>query len=140
VSVYQNNNGLMEMVNKGFCRLAFLLLAFTSLPACKLIIELPEGGYVQSSSSNFDCRAELSSQQLASASPQRRLYSSGSFLTPTHTDSFHCEFDISDTSFDEVFTAVPHEGYKFTHWRKVERGLFGGATDNGVYLFTTGSR
>ncbi len=123
---------------KGFCRLAFLLLAFTSLHACKLIIELPEGGYVQSSSSNFDCRAELSSQQLASASHQRRLYSSGSFLTPTHTDSFHCEFDISDTSFDEVFTAVPHEGYKFTHWRKVERGLFGGATDNGVHLFTTG--
>ena len=118
-------------------RLFVIVLAFASLSACKVIIELPAGGIVQSSSGNFDCRGKVSIEQFSFEPTTRSLHSGVSSLQPAHDDAFHCEFDVSDTSFDEVFTAIPDAGYKFSHWRKRDRGFFGDSTKNGVRLFTS---
>lgn len=119
----------------GVFRLLILGLLCALMSACKVVIELPGGGHVVSSSSAFDCRNEL---QAASQSAGGRHYATSASLTPDHAENVHCEFDVSDTFFDETFTAVPDEGYKFVRWKKVERGFFGGSTERTVRLFTSG--
>jgi hypothetical protein len=37
-----------------------------------------------------------------------------------------CTTEVSDTSYEEVFTAVPDNGYAFSHWREQEGGFCGG--------------
>ncbi|WP_133126062.1 hypothetical protein [Pseudohalioglobus lutimaris] len=74
--------------------IVFLLLTLT---ACKLSIQVPEGGTVSSASGGYSC----SSNQT-------------------------CDIDVNDIYFNETFTAQPSAGYQFTGWRKREKGLCGG--------------
>lgn len=67
------------------------------LSACKIQIEVPVGGSVQTTSGAFSCAT-------------REL----------------CELDVVDLFFDEAFVASPEPGYFFTGWVKKHRGLCGG--------------
>ena len=71
--------------------LRFLIVALASLAlsACKLSVIVTGGGDVQSLSGTRDC--------------------AGGNV---------CEFEITDTTFTESFTAVPRDGYQFVKWRK----------------------
>lgn len=69
-----------------FARKITLLIALTSLAACKLQVMVPEGGEVQSIASNT-CLAQTV-----------------------------CVHEIEDTSYSETFTAVPEEGWDFLRW------------------------
>jgi len=118
----------------GVIRQVFLAFVIIFLSACKLVIELPEGGQLKSASGKFDCRNE---QQGVSHSSADRGYAPYQGVSPTHAGAFHCEFDVSDTSFDETFTAIPDPGYEFKQWKKVPRGFFGNSTESSVRLFTS---
>ena len=127
-------------------RLVLLATALATLQACKLRIEVPEGGFIMSSSGRFDCvpaaTAEIFAPGFASYSAASdraglRQLAGSTTVAPAHGDAVYCEVDITTTDFDEVFTAVPYEGYTFSHWRKVNRSLFGGSTEDSVRLQTT---
>ncbi len=127
-------------------RLLLLVLALGILQACKLRIEVPEGGFIMSASGRFDC---VAADTAATFAPGFASYSAASdraglrhlagrgTVAPMHDDNEHCEIDITDATFDETFTAVPYEGYAFSHWRRVERGLFGDSKESEVRLKTT---
>ncbi|WP_157976546.1 leucine-rich repeat domain-containing protein [Parahaliea mediterranea] len=76
---------------------AITSLLFLVLTGCKISIDVPVGGYVQTEAGNFRCEP-----------------------------SEHCKVTVNSTSFDEDFLAVPNEGYYFKGWQKRERGLCGG--------------
>ncbi len=78
-------------------RRCLLLFSVVALSACKLTIEVPVNGSVQSASGTYSC-----------ASGQT------------------CTLEISDTDFNDVFMAVPASGYAFTGWVKRDKGLCGG--------------
>ena len=90
-------------------RLLIALLALALLAGCKVKITVPEDGRVDSQSGAYTCSAGKV-----------------------------CVIEVNDTFFDETFTAVPDQGYKFVRWKKVDRGFFGGSTDSTVRLFTSG--
>jgi putative iron-regulated protein len=78
--------------------LAGVVAATTTLGGCKLVLKVPEGGSIASVSGNYSCRAGKK-----------------------------CNIDVSDTSFDETFTAIPASGFEFTGWKKRKKnGLCGG--------------
>ncbi|MEM1111025.1 MAG: imelysin family protein [Pseudomonadota bacterium] len=77
---------------------AAIITAMVTVSGCKLIIRVPEGGSVTSTSGSFDCSADDT-----------------------------CRFDVTDSMFDETFTAVPDEGFVFDGWRKRNKRLCGGS-------------
>jgi hypothetical protein len=79
-----------------------------SLSACKISITVPEGGSVITESGSLNCSAGST-----------------------------CMVDVVDLFFDETFIARPAEGYRFTQWRKQQRGLCGG-NSTPCRLFTSG--
>ncbi len=79
-------------------RNTFLFLVLL-LSGCKIIIQVPLNGSVQSLSGTYTCSA-------------------GS----------DCEIDISDTAFNETFEAIPAPGYVFAGWAKVPASLCGNGT------------
>ncbi len=80
-------------------RQVLVALLFLSLSACKIILQVPPNGSVQSISGTYTCSA-------------------GS----------DCEITVSDTSFNETFEAIPDPGYVFAGWARVDDGLCGGLT------------
>ncbi len=67
------------------------------LGACKLVVQVPLNGSVQSVSGTYSCGAGSS-----------------------------CEIEVSDTSFNETFEAIPDPGYVFTGWAGAGTGACGG--------------
>ncbi|MEM0953217.1 MAG: hypothetical protein AAGI24_03665 [Pseudomonadota bacterium] len=67
---------------------AAVFLGSIALSGCKVTITPPESGSVVSQSGAFNCTA---------SSP--------------------CEIDIIDATFNEVFVAMPNEGFEFDEWR-----------------------
>jgi len=85
-----------------------LLLPLLALSACKIRVNVPEGGSVVANSGAYSCAAGK-----------------------------QCVIDVYDTTFDETFTAKPDEGYRFKGWRKRNGGFCGGNTTP-CRLATTG--
>jgi hypothetical protein len=79
---------------------SLITLCVLALSACKIRVEVPTGGYVETESGSFICHSGQS-----------------------------CDVDVIDIYFDEVFVAVPDEGMFFNGWKKRNRGLFGGSHD-----------
>jgi len=77
-------------------RVAFLLPLVLAASGCKVRIEVPEGGRIESVSGAFSC---------------------GSGQT--------CDVDIVDSLFDETFKAIPEAGYYFRKWESGERSVCG---------------
>jgi hypothetical protein len=71
------------------------------LAACKVVIENPIGGGVQSESRTVIC-------------------ASGSV----------CELDVEDTFFEESFEPVAEPGYVFSHWGAGDRAFCGNSAEN----------
>ncbi|GAB5453592.1 MAG: hypothetical protein Hals2KO_39200 [Halioglobus sp.] len=67
------------------------------LSACKIVIQVPSNGSVQSLSGTYSCGANS-----------------------------RCEIDVSDTHFNETFEAIPDPGYVFAGWVKIDGGICGG--------------
>lgn len=84
------------------------LLTTLALTACKVQVNVPDGGKVVTETENFSCESGNS-----------------------------CEVSVVDIFFDETFVAVPDDGYTFGQWRKRDRGLCGGS-DQPCRLFTAG--
>ncbi|MEM8489734.1 MAG: hypothetical protein AAF756_02830 [Pseudomonadota bacterium] len=68
----------------------------------------------------------------------------GSGIVATRSGSYECRagaqcpsIEVTDTDFDETFTATPDEGFRFAGWRRQNRGFCGGST-NDCRLFTAG--
>lgn len=120
----------------GTLRLFTAVLCTALLSACKLTIEVPEGGYVQSSSGNYDCRPEAEAASVQSQGHHGHMRHTET-IQPQHEEAFHCDIDVSDVTFDETFTAVAEEGYEFSHWKKAPRSFFGDRETNPVRLTTT---
>lgn len=78
------------------------------LSACKVQIEVPEGGSITTSSGSINCAA-------------------GNV----------CSFDVTDVNFDEQFIAVPEEGFVFSGWSTKHRSFCGGKVDT-CHLATSG--
>lgn len=79
-------------------RLFLAALLCCTAMACKVIVIVPEGGKVVSED-GFEC---LGGQT--------------------------CEIDVSDTTFDSTFTAIPDEGNTFSRWKRADRYFCGGST------------
>lgn len=73
------------------------IVAIVALAGCKIVITVPEGGRVASSSGTNDCEAGET-----------------------------CIIDVVDLFFDDTFSAEPADGWHFTVWQKTDRGLCGG--------------
>jgi alpha-N-arabinofuranosidase len=95
----------MKLQKLASVAVVFLLIF---LPACKVVVNVPEGGKVTYQDGIDYCLA-----------------------------GEKCILEVSDVFFDETFVAVPAVGYRFTGWLKGERGIFGNSTDNGIRLFTS---
>jgi hypothetical protein len=78
-------------------RPTLLLLCVLCLSACRITIETPDTGSVDSVSGSHSCAPGQS-----------------------------CEITVSDTFFDEVFEALPEPGQMFIGWKKQPRALCGG--------------
>ena len=76
-----------------------------TLTACKVVIAVPEGGKVISDN-GFECLAGQT-----------------------------CVINVSDTTFDENFSAVANEGYVFEQWQEAQ-GYFCGGSSLACYLTT----
>jgi len=70
-----------------FARLALMLATVALVSGCKLAMIVVEGGSVESSTGTRDC-----------------------------AEGQICLYNITDTTFDEVFTARPKSGWRFTRW------------------------
>jgi hypothetical protein len=120
-------------------RIVILLALLSLLPACKLRIEVGEGGYVVTQSGRYECRAGVAAQ--GSLQQHKSLYRGGR-VSAQHAGEddagYHCDIDVSDTNFEETFVAVAEPGYRFSHWNKRERGFFGNRTEDSITLTTTG--
>ena len=94
-----------------FSRAFVLSVLLLCFTGCKIIVSVPEGGAVVSQSGSYDCGEGES-----------------------------CIVEVNDVFFDETFTAQPRDGFKFTGWKKRDRGFFGGSNAVAVRLFTSGFR
>jgi hypothetical protein len=88
-------------------RLPLILLVILALSACKIIIDVPQGGLVYSHSGSYSCSA-------------------GQI----------CEIDVEDALFDQVFSAQPDDGWIFKGWKRKPRGLCGASIQD-CHLSTT---
>jgi len=95
--------------SRPFSRLLLVLSTaiFLLLTGCKLQINVPAGGTVQSESGAFICRA-----------------------------AHRCVIDVADLFFDETFTAQPSTGYRFSHWKEKPYRFCGGESTP-CHLFTS---
>lgn len=76
-----------------------LLATFALLASCRLIVEVPEGGSVESRTGNNDCSADTT-----------------------------CVIDVENgTAFSDTFVAVPDPGYSFSGWLEAAGHLCGGS-------------
>ena len=120
-------------------RMLVVTAAVVLLSACKISVEVPEGGYILSDSGNFDCINPEGG--LPAAAPlngrDRHLHRPGD-VDAQHSSNYHCEIDVTDANFDETLTAVAYEGFEFSHWRSAEGSLYGGSSANPVRLWTVG--
>lgn len=87
-------------------RLLLVALAI-SATACKVHITVPEGGKVVDANGATVCEAGQT-----------------------------CEIQVVDIFFDEEFTAMPADGFRFVHWDKVHRG-FCGRKEEPCHLYTS---
>ncbi len=71
------------------------------LGGCKIQIQVPEGGIVQTTSGEFSC-------------------SSGEI----------CTIDVSDILFDQTFIATPAGGFVFKQWKKQSKGFCGNSANS----------
>jgi len=76
-----------------------ILITFL-LTACKIEIEVPEGGSITTASGSITCAA-----------------------------GEDCSFYVTDVNFDETFIAVPAEGFVFSGWSTKNRSFCGGNLD-----------
>lgn len=81
-------------------RILILLMALV-LSGCKLVVSVSNGGSVNA----------------VNASPGNCASNS------------ICEYEVSDTNFTGVFTAVPSQGYVFSHWKGGDGHICGGLTE-----------
>jgi hypothetical protein len=79
------------------CSLLFALFLMVIVTGCKVTVLSGPGGRVESASGAHDCAGNQS-----------------------------CTINIVDYFFEEEFTGVADEGYRFAGWRKRNRGLCGG--------------
>lgn len=120
-------------------RMTLTILVALMLGACRISVEVPEGGYILSDSGNYDC-VDPDGAPLPAATPNsrdRQLHRPGE-ISSQHAENYHCEIDVVDTTFDETLTAVAYEGWEFSHWRSAEGSLYGGASANPVRVWTLG--
>ena len=87
----------------------FLALPLLGLSGCKIELSTTTGGSIQTLSGRFSCEP----------------------------GSNCAAVDVSDLFFDETFVGEPESGFRFVGWRRRDRGLCGGRTDN-CRLFTSG--
>jgi len=78
----------------------WVILTSLLLAACKVEIEVPEGGSITTSSGSISCASGES-----------------------------CSIDVSDVNFDETFIPVAEEGYVFSGWSTKHRSFCGGRLD-----------
>ncbi len=90
----------MEINVKQLSRIIFWCLIGLLCVGCKIRIEVPEGGHVETFSGVFVC---------------------GELQT--------CDIDVVDIFFRETYVAVPNEGMFFNGWEERDRGLFGGTAE-----------
>ncbi len=83
------------MILRNICH---LLIATLCLTGCRILVAVPEGGFVTSNPGNLTCEA-------------------GS----------DCSIEVEGFDFAETFTAVPDPGYLFSGWQRGYRGLCGGS-------------
>jgi putative iron-regulated protein len=107
---YHSQLGIINRVDSPMKQLtlAAAIAATIFLGGCKVAITVPEGGSIITDSGTYSC-----------------------------SESSNCVVDVTDTSFDETFQALPLEGYEFTGWKKQARGLCGGKQEP-CDLFTSG--
>lgn len=79
------------------CAILSTLSVLLLLTGCKLVVIVPSGGEVSSSSGDYHC-----------------------------TESTKCSFDVADLDFLEVFVPHAAPGYRFAGWRSAKRTLCGG--------------
>jgi hypothetical protein len=85
-----------------------LAALFAAFSGCKIQIDVPAGGIVVSESGKYKCDSGQT-----------------------------CVIDVYDALFDETFVPIPDQGFRFSAWKKRERGLCGGK-DEPCWLPTTG--
>lgn len=90
-------------------KIASILLAAGVVAGCKLAVIVPSGGDVQSLSGTRNC--------------------SGGSL---------CEFTVTETTFNETFTAVARPGYVFNRWQAGPGFLCAGSTNPACVANNTG--
>jgi hypothetical protein len=71
------------------------------LSGCKVVINTDSNGYVITESGAYNCAQNSS-----------------------------CNIDVVDIYFDEVFVAVPNDGYRFKEWRKRSGNFCGGDNES----------
>lgn len=96
------------MKTSSMVRLVFGVVAALFLAGCKIEIYVPDGGAVVTTSGDVRCEA-------------------GQI----------CRLDVNDLFFEQVFTALPAEGFTFVGWRTRDRGLCGGSVE-ACHLTTAG--
>jgi len=90
-------------------RAAFLLPLMLAASGCKIRIEVPEGGRVESESGVFRCESGET-----------------------------CEIDVVDFLFDETFQAIPEFGYFFRKWQAGDHKFCGGRIAQTCRISTVG--
>ncbi len=96
-------------LGRAVIRAAFLLPLILAASGCRIRIEVPEGGRVESTSGVFSC---------------------GSGQT--------CDIDVIDFLFDETLKAIPEEGYLFRKWGAGDHQLCGGRIAQPCRISTMG--
>ena len=80
-------------------RILLVMVLTTTLAACKIVVNTPEGGGVESRSGRHVCGADTS-----------------------------CTVDVPDSNFYESFDAVAEPGYSFNQWREAPGYFCGGSS------------
>ena len=88
------------------CKAFALCTMLACLTACKIVIEVPENGSIETLSGAIDCDSGET-----------------------------CSVEVVDVFFDETFIAKPIQGYAFDGWRKAKRHFCGGS-NSPCRLFT----
>ena len=76
-------------------------IALAALAGCRLEVVVPEGGRVVSESGRYDC-----------------------------DELFVCSGEVTDSSFEETFTALPDPGYRFVEWSGTDSTVCEGSTES----------
>lgn len=82
-------------------RIVCLALLAVLLSGCKIFIKVPANGSVTTESGRYGCMAGKT-----------------------------CDVDVVDLFFNQVFIAVPEDGFVFAGWEKADRHFCGGSREN----------